>query len=228
MNLRQKISKFQLQLPTKYRDFTAKPDKALAAVNCAYQWEVDQHFAITKLYGNLVEEVAVALFSGFVRKWQKYYLTKPLVIVNQKEKKKWEDKNPNRWLRKRIKMIKRTAKLFPVSTARLKSDGLRAMEAQVWSLKCASTVGEFANDGLTVVDIVDEVQKLADQWGFKPLPPTQVSEQLEGESTADYLFRIKEDEAWFHLERLLDESWWRNRIEVAYRQFCEHKGLHSI
>jgi hypothetical protein len=219
---RQKLSKFQNQLLIKYPDFDAMPEKALATVNCAYQWEVDQHFAITTLHENLVEDVAIALFSVFVRRWQQYYLAKPMVIESSKEKIKWENKNPNRWLRKRIKMVQKSAKLFPVSTARLKSDGVRTMEAQVWSLKCAEIGRECANDGLTVVDIVQQVQLLADQWGFKPLPPTQVNELFEDESTADYLFRIKEDEAWFHLERLLDESWWKRKIEVAYRQFCEH------
>jgi len=35
-------------------------------------------------------------------------------------------------------------------------------------------------------------------------------------------FRISEDNAWFQIERLIDESWWKRRIEKSYRQFCEH------
>jgi hypothetical protein len=222
MSNHQKLHKFQQQLLTKYRDFTASPEKALATVNCAGQWAVDQHFAITKLHINLVGSVAVSLFTGFTYRWEKYYLEKPVVMETQKQKDYWEKLNPNRWLRKRIKMIKRGAQTFPVSITRLKSDGLRTLESQVQASRCVSLARECVNDGLTVSDVVEEVQAIADLWGFKPIIPAQIVDQLDDENDADYDFRKKEDEAWFRLERLLDEKWWNGRIEVAYRQFCEH------
>ncbi|WP_019615502.1 replication endonuclease [Psychromonas ossibalaenae] len=222
MNINQKLAKFQKQLPTKYIDFTARPEKALAKINCAYQWEVDQHFAVTSLYKSLAESVAIALFNGFVYRWNNYYLDKPVVMVNEKQREYWESKNPNRWLRQRIKMIKRGAKSLPVALNRLKSKGLREMEAQVWALKCTELARESAQDGLTVVDVMEAVQLLADKWGFKPSPSIQDDCMFEGESIADYEFRIEVDSAWLHLDYLLDEKWWSRRIEVAYRQFCEH------
>jgi len=217
-----KITKFQKQLATKYRDFSATPEKALAKVNCAYQWGVDQHFAVTILHENLSEGVAIGLFSGFVRKWESYYLEKPVVLATAKLRDHWEKKNPNRWLRKRVRMVKRSAKKFPVSLSRLKTDGLREMEAQSWSLRCIEAGKDSAQDGLTVFDVAEEVQKLADEWGFVPQLPSQTIERLADEQDHDYDFRKAEELAWFHLSRLLDEKWWKARIEVAYRQFCEH------
>lgn len=222
MNKARELSRFQKQLATKYIDFSAAPAKALAKVNCAYQWSVDQHFAITRLHKSQAEPVAIALFNGFVYRWEKYYLDKPMVMATAKQREYWEQKSPNRWLRKRIKMIARGAQRFPVAVGRMKSDGLREMEAQIWSLKCIDLARECFNEGLPMADIAEQVQSLADKWGFRPQPPTQDSEPLEGESESDYAFRIEEDAAWFYLARLLNEDWWKSNIEVAYRQFCEH------
>lgn len=219
---RQQIRKFQAQLLTKYREFDAVPEKALAKINCADQWEIDQHFAVTALYKNLAEGVAIGLFSGFVRKWESYYLEKPVVMGSTKQRSYWENKNPNKWLRARIKMVKKHADKFPVVLPRLKNDGVRTLEAQSWALKCIELARECSLDGLTVEDTAKEIQLLADKWGFKPQLPTQQDEPFEGESDADYNFRINEDNAWFHIERLIDESWWKRRIEKSYRQFCEH------
>ena len=222
MNSRQKLSKFQQQLATKYADFSGVPEKALEKVNCVGQWEVDQHFAITLLYKSVAETVAIALFNGFVRQWDRYYLDKPVVMATEKQRQYWDKKHPNRWLRERIKMIKRGAKSLPVALGRLKSKGLREMEAQVWALKCTELARECAQDGLPVADVLEEVQTLADKWGFKPSPSVKDDCISEGESLADYQFRIAEDSAWLHLDYLLDEAWWSRRIEIAYRQFCEH------
>jgi hypothetical protein len=221
MSKHEKQKAFDKELLTTYRHFTASPDKALAAVNCATRWEQDKKFAVTKLHASVFEELALSLFAQYVKKWEKFQLEKPVVII-RKDSAKWEKKNPNRWLGQRIKMIRRATTKFPVATSRLRNDSLRKQEAQLWSLKCIEAGKTGAQDGLTVAGVVAEVQLLADQWGFVPKVPTQIIEQLNGESPEDYAFREEEELSWFHLSRLLDEKWWARKIETAYRQFCEH------
>lgn len=222
MSNNKKLFDFEILLNSKYSGFNAVPSAALKnKPACEYMWRLDRMFAVTLIYGVVAEDLAHSLFYGFTKLWEKYQLEKP-VVISKKDKKKWDEARPNTWLRNRIDKIKRSAMRFPVDTMRLKSDAIRTVEAQLWSLKCINLGKACADDGLPVVAIAEQVMALAKKWRFKPLIGTNSTELLEGEASEDYAFRKDEELAEFQLKRLFNEKWWKKQIENAYRQFCEH------
>lgn len=212
MNKHKSAKAYQQDLKGKFKNFRANPDKALAGAHngTTSLWEKDKQWAITQLHKNLPEELAVSIYSQYVAKWDRYVSGKG------------QSKSANIWLRKRINMVKRAVALFPVPINELKHEGLRKTTARIWTDKCTEALVDSADAKNSIAETEIIVQQFADQWGFKPKTPTQEIEQLEGESKEDYEERVDNELAWFRLTRLVDEAWWERKIEIAYRQFCEH------
>ena len=180
-------------------------------------WSTDKAWACELLHNSIPSELAISIFSQYVKKWENYIVNK-----SRNAKSKSRTNQANLWLRKRIQMIKKAVSVFPVPLSNLKHDGSRKATAQVWADKCTQALIESADAKNSIAETELIVQKFADQWGFAPKTPSQSIEQSADESFDDYKKREKDELAWFRLTRLVDEAWWERKIDVSYRQFCEH------
>ena len=212
MNEFKEAKAFKQDLKGKFKNFNAHPTDALNGAHCGTTslWEKDKHWAITQLHKNLPEELAVSIYSQYVKRWNKYVAGKG------------QSKSANIWLRKRMTMVKRAVALFPVPVSDLKHEGSRKATAQIWADKCTQALIDGAEAKHSIAKTEALVQVFAKQWGFSPKTPSQDIEQLEGESEDDYAVRVENELAWFRLTRLVDETWWSRQIDIAYRQFSEH------
>ena len=203
----------------KFKHFRALPEKALedAHMGTVSLWIKDKEWACTLLHKAMPLDLAISIFAQYVRKWEGYLLHK-----KENPNSKSRTNQANVWLRKRIKMVKRAVATFPVAIEALKHDGLRKNMAQFWADKCMAEIVALADQQKSLEQAYDVVKLFADAWGFSVKAPKQVFEQLDGESDDDYELRVKNETAGFLLSRLIDETWWERKINVAYRRFCEH------
>lgn len=212
MNQYKTTQAYQKDLKSKYKNFKGVPNKALqhAHNGTTALWEKDKQWAITELHSSMLEELAISIYSQYVKKWEKY------VLENGKSR------SANIWLRKRVEMVKRAGSFFPVPISDLKHEGMRQKTAQIWCDKCVEAVTDAAAAKKSIAETEAFVQEIANQWGFAPKTPSQEIEPLIDEDHEAYLIRKDNELAWFRLTRLLNDDWWLRRIEQAYRQFCEH------
>ncbi len=203
----------------KAKNFRAEPRKVLADAHrgTLNLWARDKEWACDLLTKSLPQELAISLFTEYVKKWESYMLAKQ---TNQQSKSR--SNQANIWLRKRINMVKRAVAAFPVTLDKLKYDSNRKMTAQVWANKCTEAVVDAANHKQTFVKAVEAAELLAKQWGFKVNTPVQYFQQQDDETDLDFALRIEKTEADFRLKRLVNDEWWEKKIEAAYGRFCEH------
>ena len=199
--------------------FRAEPAQILKTAHVGTQslWARDKEWATRMLHKAIPEDLAISIFTQYVKKWEKYMLDK-----QENPRTKSVVNKANVWLRKRIKIVIRAVVKFPVSLNELKHDGLRKVQAALWADKCTRVVIEAADEGTSLTKAVDIAEKVAKEWGFVASASKPNLDKSDDETDAEFALRVDNEYAGFKLARLVDETWWERKIDMAYRQFCEH------
>lgn len=136
------------------------------------------------------------------------------------------------WLRNMSAACQQAAERFPVPPHELRNELRRDMIAAEWSGRCQTILADMtANGAVRAADLLEALAGQAKAWHFcPPLPTDPIAnhvkllgrELAEGERAALAPFVTKfESNAASIMVRLLDEGWWRRRINRAWDVYCE-------
>ncbi|WP_279454137.1 hypothetical protein [Aeromonas veronii] len=136
------------------------------------------------------------------------------------------------WLRNMSAACQQAAERFPVPPHELRNELRRDMIAAEWSGRCQTILADMtANGAVRAADLLEALAGQAKAWHFcPPLPTDPIAnhvkllgrELAEGERAALAPFVTKfEGNAASVMIRLLDEQWWRRRINRAWDVYCE-------
>ncbi|MFQ2050977.1 replication endonuclease [Aeromonas veronii] len=136
------------------------------------------------------------------------------------------------WLRNMSAACQQAAERFPVPPHELRNELRRDMIAAEWSGRCQTILADMtANGAVRAADLLEALAGQAKAWHFcPPLPIDPIANHIkllgrelaEGERAALAPFVTKfEGNAASIMIRLLDEQWWRRRINRAWDVYCE-------
>ncbi|MFM5554748.1 replication endonuclease [Aeromonas veronii] len=136
------------------------------------------------------------------------------------------------WLRNMSAACQQAAERFPVPPHELRNELRRDMIAAEWSGRCQTILADMkANGAVRAADLLEALAGQAKAWHFcPPLPTDPIAnhvkllgrELAEGERAALASFVTNfESNAASIMVRLLDEGWWRRRINRAWDVYCE-------
>ncbi|MBZ6064681.1 replication endonuclease [Aeromonas schubertii] len=136
------------------------------------------------------------------------------------------------WLRNMSAACQQAAERFPVPPHELRNELRRDMVAAEWAGRCKLQLAELTASGpQPAAELLDAIATQAKAWHFCPPLPADprahaaklLARELTDAERASFAPAVEgfESGAAAILVRLLDEAWWRRRINRAWDVYCE-------
>ncbi|WP_330959046.1 replication endonuclease [Photobacterium sp. 53610] len=172
-------------------------------------WRDDSAWA-QNLVATLPGDIASSLYKQYVARWEKYVT------------KNGQSRSANIWLRRQVEMLTSVIAQFPVHISKLRDEVKRTQLAKDLAGQCHNVIASGAETGKTMQETYREVMDIPKRWRFSVAVPMQTIAAVEGESLHEYEDRVKEILIAGQFVRLITEEWWANKLDIAYRRFCEY------
>ena len=139
-------------------------------------------------------------------------------------------KTANVWLRRIVEVCAAAAARFPIPVVDLRNDVRRELVAAEWARRCQQLMTTAGNER-TAAELLTDLGSQAKAWHFCPTLPVHPRTKVERllcrplnqKERDDLAGEVEQFEgaAASLLIRLLDESWWRRKINRAWAVYCE-------
>ncbi|OOE45105.1 replication endonuclease [Salinivibrio kushneri] len=172
-------------------------------------WKDDEPWA-RRIVDGLPIDIAMTMYNQWLGRWMKYV------------KRNGQSRSANIWLRREVALLKKAVSQFPVHIEQLRNETTRAKLANDLANQCMNVVVSGEKNGADIDDIYKEVSAIPHLWGFSPSVPPQTISQREDESSKEYNERVRKTLRLSIMSRLIDETWWARKLDLAHRRFSEH------